>query len=406
MKRAVYSELELNTGFVTIFAVLGAVVAAGLGAAWYMEHNGHIVTGMTNEIVWGTPHVFAVFLIVAASGALNVASLGSVFNKSAYKPLSRLSGVLAIALLAGGLAVLVLDLGRPDRLIIAMTSFNFKSIFAWNIFLYTGFMAIVVAYLFVQMGRGLERLAPWAGRLAFVWRLALTTGTGSIFGWLVARQAYDAAVMAPLFIAMSLSFGLAVFILFVTFSCRLTGRAFGAGLLDRMGRLLGIFIAAVLYFTAVQHLTALYAAEHGGVERFILFDGGIYTMLFWLGQVIVGGLVPLAMVYLPSAATSGTIIPLASVLVILGGFAQLYVIIIGGQAYPLVLFPGMQETSSFQDGIINSYVPSLPELMLGLGGVALALTIALLGMKVLRILPENLSDEATDPHHRPTGATA
>jgi Polysulphide reductase, NrfD. len=38
------------------------------------------------------PHVFALFLIVAASGALNVASIASVFQKKLYKPLSRLSG--------------------------------------------------------------------------------------------------------------------------------------------------------------------------------------------------------------------------------------------------------------------------------------------------------------------------
>ena len=111
------------------------MVLAGLGASYYMEHHGHVVTGMNNQIVWGMPHVFAVFLIVAASGALNVASISSAFGKVAYKPLARLSALLAITLLVGGLVVLVLDLGRPDRLIVAMTRYNFKSIFAWNIYL-------------------------------------------------------------------------------------------------------------------------------------------------------------------------------------------------------------------------------------------------------------------------------
>ena len=65
-----------------VLAALGALVAlAGLGAAHYMEEHGHIVTGMNNQIVWGLPHVFAIFLIVAASGVLNVASIGSVFGK-------------------------------------------------------------------------------------------------------------------------------------------------------------------------------------------------------------------------------------------------------------------------------------------------------------------------------------
>ncbi|HEY6094897.1 MAG TPA: NrfD/PsrC family molybdoenzyme membrane anchor subunit, partial [Gallionellaceae bacterium] len=114
-----------NRFFYTLVALGGLVVGAGLLAMHYMEEHGHIVTGMNNQIVWGMPHVFAIFLIVAASGALNIASIGSVFGKTMYKPLAPLSGLLAIALLVGGLCVLVLDLGRPDRLIsVAMVKYN------------------------------------------------------------------------------------------------------------------------------------------------------------------------------------------------------------------------------------------------------------------------------------------
>lgn len=396
MARTVYSEIESGAGYWAAVVGLGALIAVGLGSAWYMEHHGHIVTGMTNRIVWGMPHVFAVFLIVAASGVLNVASIGTVFGRVAYKPMARLSGLLAIALLVGGLAVLVLDLGRPDRLIVAMTTYNFKSIFAWNIFLYTGFLVVVAAYLFVQMERTMQRYAGAVGWFAFVWRLILTTGTGSIFGWLVARQAYDAAVMAPLFIAMSLSFGLAIFILFVMGAYGATGRALGDGVLVRLARLLGIFAGAVLYFTVLQHLTNLYAAEHVGVERFILLEGGVYTWLFWGVQVVLGGLVPIALVYAPATRNIRAAIALASLLVIVGGLAQIYVIIIGGQAYPLTMFPGMEVESAIQDGAIASYVPSLPELGLGLGGVALALAIAVVGAKVLRFLPRSLADDVIE----------
>ncbi|GIR42537.1 MAG: hypothetical protein CM15mP53_04530 [Ectothiorhodospiraceae bacterium] len=106
----------------------------GLASSAYMEHEGHYVTGMNNQIVWGLPHIFAVTLIVIASGVLNIASMSSAFNKKLYKPLAPLSALFAIAFLIAGLIILVLDLGRPDRLIVAMTTYNFKSIFAWNIF--------------------------------------------------------------------------------------------------------------------------------------------------------------------------------------------------------------------------------------------------------------------------------
>ncbi|MDH5556037.1 MAG: polysulfide reductase NrfD [Alphaproteobacteria bacterium] len=394
-------------GYLLLLAVLGALLVLGLGSAWFMEHNGHHVTGMNNQIVWGMPHVFAVFLVVAASGALNVASIASVFGKTAYKPLSRLSGLLALTLLTGGLGVLVLDLGHPDRLIVAMTTYNFKSIFAWNIYLYNGFMVIVGVYLWFQMERRMQRYASAIGWVAFIWRLILTTGTGSIFGFLVAREAYDAAVMAPLFIAMSFSFGLAIFLLVMMASCAWTGRPLGDKLLARMGKLLAVFIAAVLYFTAAQHLTNLYAAEHAGIERFILVDGGIITALFWWGQVILGGLVPLALLFLPmTAGTRGGTI-LASLLVTLGGLAQVYVIIIGGQAFPLVLFPGMEVASGFGDGAVAQYSASWYEIGLGIGGVAFALLAVALAVRVLPFLPATLADSAVDPHHtkpEPKGA--
>jgi Ni/Fe-hydrogenase subunit HybB-like protein len=394
-----YREIEgKSTGFWVLLGGLGLLIVLALGAVLHMEHSGHHVTGMSNQIVWGMPHVFAIFLIVAASGALNVASIGTVFGKPLYKPLGRLSGLLSIALLLGGLMVLVLDLGRPDRLIVAMTYYNFKSIFAWNIILYNGFLAITIVYLWLMMERKMNRYYQSAGYVAFVWRLILTTGTGSIFGWLVAREAYDMALLAPMFIIMSFSYGLAVFILVLMAAYNWTNRPLGNAILYRLKNLLGVFIAAVLYFVAVYHLSNLYATEHHSVERFILMDGGIYTKLFWIVQILLGSLVPLVMVYHPSIGKSRPAIATACVLVIIGGLAQLYVLLIGGQAFPLDMFPGYEVSSSFFDGVVNSYSPSIWEITLGVGGIAIALLLVTVAVRVLRFLPETLDDGVVDPH--------
>ena len=388
-----YSEIDGRSArFFALLALLGVMVAVGLGAAWYMEHHGHYVTGMSNRIVWGVPHVFAVFLIVAASGALNVASIASVFGRELYKPLARLSGVLSITLLAGGLAVLVLDLGRPERLIVAMTHYNFKSIFAWNIFLYTGFFAIVAAYLWVMLERRMNAYSKPLGLLAFLWRLILTTGTGCIFGFLVARESYDSALYAPLFIIMSFAFGLAIFILVLMAACGGTHRPLGDAIVLRLKTLLGQFVAVLMYFVLIYHLTNLYFARRHDFERFILVDGGIYTALFWLGQVLIGGVLPLVLLFHPVWSRSRRAVAAASICVILGGLAQTYVIIIGGQAYPLAIFPGKEVASRIFDGVIATYAPSLPEVALGVGGIALALVLTVMALKVLPLLPRSLAD--------------
>jgi len=369
-------------------ALLGLVVLAGLASAHYMEENGHIVTGMNNRIVWGLPHVFAIFLIVAASGALNVASIGSVFGKPEYKARAPLSGLLCTALLAGGLAVLMLDLGRPERMIVAATHYNFTSVFAWNVFLYTGMFAIVAVYLWTLMER---RMNPHSGRVglaAFVWRIVLTTGTGAIFAFLVARQAYGSALLPPLFVVMSFAWGLAVFLVVQSAVYARVGGTVPPELLRRMRNLLGLFIASVLYLTLVYHVTNAYFARQIAFERFILIIGGIYPALFWWGYVVAGSLVPLVLIYHPRLRGAASVLA-ASLLTILGAFALLYVFIIGGQAWPLEIFPGYQASSSFGDGQITAYVPRLPEFLLGMGGVAIALLITVIGVRVLPFAPED-----------------
>ncbi|WP_462322341.1 NrfD/PsrC family molybdoenzyme membrane anchor subunit [Halochromatium sp.] len=403
MKRIVYREwLVQPQRYWGLLAILAAVIAVGGLSALYMEHEGHWVTGMTNSVVWGTPHVFAVFLIIAASGALNIASIGTVFDKKAYKPLGRLSGLLAVALLVGGLLVLVLDLGRPDRLLVAMTTYNFSSIFAWNIFLYSGFAAIVIGYLWTMAERKGNHLQKPVGTFAFLWRLALTTGTGSIFGFLVGREAYDTAILAPLFVVMSFAYGLAIYILILFFTFDADGRPIGPAMLKRLKNLLGLFIAAVLYFTLIYHLTKLYGAKNSDIEAFLLINGGIYTGLFWVGWVLIGGLMPLGIVYHPELSQRREWIIAACAMVIVGGLAAMYVIIVGSQAYPQEMFPGHTVLQFGAPGDIGGqvapYSPSFPELLLGLGGIGVALLITAVGVRVLQFLPESLADRDVDPH--------
>ena len=370
---------------------IGLFILLGLGAYMYMHHYGHVVTGMDNQIVWGLPHVFAVFRIVAASGALNVASIASVFNKPMYKPLAPLSAILALALMAGGLLVLVLDLGRSDRLIVAMTNFNFKSMFTWNVFLYSGFFALVGVYLWTMLDSTVKSYSKYAGTAAFLWRLILTTGTGSLFGFLIARELYGTAMLAPMFIIMSFAYGLAVFLMVLFAAYSWTDRPLGDAVVLRLKSLLAVFVAAVLYFVVIHHLTNLYFAKMHAVEAFILRDGGIYTQLFWIAQIGIGCVIPLVILLSPLGKQRLWIM-VACALVVLGGVAQMYVTIIGAQAFPLDLFPGMNEASSFYDGQVHSYTPSLPELLLGLGGVAIALLMTTFAVKVLRLLPANLDD--------------
>ena len=164
-----------------------------------------------------------------------------------------------------------------------------------------------------------------------------------------------------------------------------TARPLDDRLLHRLARLQAIFVSVVLYFVLVRHLANLYVAEHVAVERFLLIDGGggVYPAVFWGGQILAGSIAPLVILWGGGRMRSRGWIGTAAGLVVVGGFSQLYGIIIGGQAAPLLIFPGKEVIEgALIDGEPSRYLASAPELLLGLGGVAVSLLILVLAIRV------------------------
>ena len=51
------------------------------------------------------------------------------------------------------------------------------------------------------------------------------------------------------------------------------------------------------------------------------------------------------------------------------------------------MFPGMQVSSSFYDGEVARYVPSLPEALLGVSGISLSMLLVTLALRLMPFLP-------------------
>ncbi len=208
--------------------------------------------------------------------------------------------------------------------------------------------------------------------------------------------------MAPLFIAASFLYGLSFTVaVLITMTRETREELMDDEMIAKFSGLPLVFAFSVLFLTAVQHLTKFYSAEHRGIELFLLRDGGVYPLVFWLGQIVFGGLVPIAILLLrPMGATSRRALMLASILFLFDGLCQFYVIIIGGQAYPLDIFPSYQISSSFFDGQVARYVPTAPEALLGISGVALAMLLIALALRLLPFLPSGRA-HALAPTKRP-----
>jgi molybdopterin-containing oxidoreductase family membrane subunit len=232
-----------------------------------------------------------------------------------------------------------------------------------------------------------SRFSSTVGKLAFGWRIILTTGTGSIFGFLVAREAYSTAVLAPLFIIMSLLYGTAVFYILLRIISKMQNITIPTEITVNIRKLIIIFLLANIYFLILYHITNLYISKQIAIEKFILLDGGGYTTMFWLGQVGLGLLIPL-FYELSNKENRNFPLTLTSIMIIVGGFFAVAVIIIGGQAFPLNIFPDhtIIESTFFDNGI-HGYTPSIYEYGLGIGGTSLALIIILVLITNLKFIP-------------------
>jgi len=386
-------RVSTTKGFLCMLGVSVLLVLLGIWAALRIESEGHILTGMNNSVPWGFSLVLATFLLVAASGALNVASLSSVFGKQDYRPLASFSCLLALALPAGGLFTLMLDLGRPEQVFLALTRFNPTSVFSLNLVVYAVFFVLVGLYWLCAC------FAPQCGTrvlgfASFLWRLVMTTGSGCVFAVLAGRSAMHSALLPPLFIALSFSLGLAIYILALYKAQFAAQRPFSAACTDelagRMRTLLAVLVSVTLYMVLALHLLGWNSPGLRDFERFVLCTDAVFSALLWWGFGLLGTAIPLALLLLPQLRSCACGLFAAAVGVALGSLALMYVLVIAPQAYPVELFPGKIATDAFY-GEAASYCATALEWLVGLCGFGLAGVIVLLGIRIAPVLPGSVA---------------
>lgn len=393
-----FTAIEGNSaGYWLMVAVLGLLSLGGFWSAYMMFLHGHYLTGMTNAIPWGFPIVMAVYLIGLSAGSLVLSALSSVFGRTEFKPLARLSALLASLLLIGALMAIILDWGRPDRILVPFFSMNPRSMFSLNGMLYSTYIGICFVYLWA-MFNDKEKLVKLLGYTAVFWAVLVHSGTGAIFGFVGARELYHSPLLPPSFIAAALSSGTALMILVLYATFKFTGRELDDGLIRRLGFYLAAFIAVVAYFVFIENVTRSYWPGNYAVQRFLLLFGNKYSLIFWIGMVGCGLLFPFMILANPATGRSVKWILFASALVVIGVLAERYIIVIPGQVMPMEMFPGYHVTGPFQEGVLNDYYLSPMEILYGAGITAFVFFLYALGLKFFEMMPDKavIADDAAD----------
>jgi molybdopterin-containing oxidoreductase family membrane subunit len=364
--------------------LLVVLAGAGLWYTYLMYDRGLYFTGMKGRVPWGLQIIMAVFYIGVSAGSLVISSLYTLFGKSEYKPFARISAFLATLFLVAALLSIILDWGRPDQIFIPFQYFNPTSMFALNTLLYSAYIVICLVYLWA-MFKQKEKLVKIMALIAVVWAIGVHSGTGAIFGF-VPRELYRSSLVPPSFIAAAVSSGTALMILLILMLFKFTRRTLDRRLIVGLGKILAVFVLVVMYFIFTENAFRAYIHESREAAFYYLF-GGTQSVMFWVGLILVGSVIPAVILFHPRTKKSVPWIAFSSVLVVLGIFADRYLIVVPGQTYPPEIFPNMTITSSaLEEGTVN-YAISFPEVVQALGIMAIIGFVFVLGLKLLRFLP-------------------
>lgn len=379
-----FSRIEGNsTTYWVAIGVLGALTALGLGAYMIAYLQGLQVFGLNNMVAWGQMIILLVFFIGLSAGSLILSGLTYVLGREEFRPIARVAVYTAVLLIVAAMVVIILSKGRPEKVWrLFMIGFlnNMTSLFAINSILYPIYLVIGIFYLGLLLAG--SHFARFVGPFAFGWAMLVHGGTGAIFGLISTKHAWFTPLRPFEFIAAAMTSGLALLIVILVLTMRVTGRKLDIDLLRSMGNLLTMCIIGLCIIVFVDKLTHGYAVDPSAIVWLLT---GTYAWIFWGMQVLLAYVIPLVLLALPWTRRTVSGMFAASVSVVIGIFGERLFLLIPGMALPMHYWPTGHVEGIY--GAVGQY-PLMPvETCITVGVFAMMGLLYLLGLKFLDLLP-------------------
>lgn len=344
-----------------ILAVI--VLAIGIFSMGNTLVQGQILFGSTDQVPWNLLIVAYVFLALAASGMCLVSTFGHALGFEKFEVISKRSLFLAIAVLIPALLVLAMDLGRLDRAFYFLTSPNLQAPMWWMGATYAIYV-VVLLFEFFSVQTGNEKMVKMASYVTLCGAVAATSILGGIFAVVIQRPLWFGSATSVYFVLSALITGIATLLIATVVTYKLSNEQINTKLqevLSYLGKAMAILLAVALGFHAWRLITLFYV----GSDNFGVILNGQYSTIFWGVVIVLGLLLPIFM--LLKNRTPGKLV-LAGLLVLIGMFADKYIMIIGGQL-----------VQPF--GQVASYSSTFTEWAIFAGGIAGAILIYSFGVK-------------------------
>jgi formate-dependent nitrite reductase membrane component NrfD len=273
------------------------------------------------------------FLGGLAGGAFVIATIAHLLDARRYRDVVRAGYYLALVALLPCPIILIVDLGVPGRFLNMLGRFNQLSPMSMGAWALLGFSAMAgLAALFtlledMRRGRDFSSAKTVVGVIGGFFGFFLAAYPGVLLGATTRPLWTSAHALGALFLAVGASTGAAGIALIIAALRR------GAG--DLLARLNTAIVAALVVqaISIVVFLVSVSSSGSPAASRALgLMLGGTHGMMFWIGAVVVGLVLPFLLGLMGMRRGSVGLTALASLLVLVGGFVVKTVIMVAGQA--------------------------------------------------------------------------
>ncbi|MEP7194119.1 MAG: NrfD/PsrC family molybdoenzyme membrane anchor subunit [Actinomycetota bacterium] len=351
------------------YAVLGLLMLAG-GIAFILRMtSGLAVTNLSSTTPWGAWVAFYIFFVGLSAGAFLLSSLVYVFGMYQFERIGRAALLSAIISMGVALAFIAVDLGRIERSVLPLVFFHWTSPLSWEVRFYIIYIVLLSAELAiaVRLHKGLSKSPVRATRrlrLLGIIGVPLAIfgvhgGTGTIFAVVKARGMWFGGLFPVIFVVSAMVSGTALLAVIHYVQSRGSGRRPDQALMKNLATVLAGVLCVDLGLMFYEFIVPLLAFQthDGDVIRVITL--GPMWWSFWIVQLLVGMIIPVAVLLTPRLRARPGVVASAAGLVVLGIVAVRFNIVVPA------LIPGVI------DGLPSgSYLPSLVEWVLSLGLIA------------------------------------
>ena len=394
---------KLFTPWMMWLGLMGIVLLGGLVAGIFVFWKGLSITNLTDLIPWGLWITIDLSSIALAAGAFSLCAAVHLFGLKRYEPIARTATFVGLIGYTMAMFALVLDIGRPDRFWKALVYWNPHSLL-WEvtiaIMLYTTVLVFETMPIFARLdwlrkqfpkiAARMEHIHHYAPMLAII-GLGLSSlhqsSLGAAYGIIKARPFWFKPEMSVLFMFSAIVGGISLTLFASMLSSQLTPRAkVNDALIERLSRFVGWLLIGYFYFRAWDALSTSYTYDPGRSEGLHLLTKGPLAFNFWIGEMLLGIIVPMTLLLYTPARINRFWRMTALFLVAAGVVAFRWDINISGFLVVMPYVPG-------QAIAYTSYRPSIGEILTGSAIIAYGLTAFSLGVKYLRVVDHALIEQ-------------